>query len=205
MPARSLALLGVILVATAAVLGAVAFGPQGLPSHTLTGTVSDPMGHPLAGATVELSLPASTGSVRPIFTGGDGKYRFDRVVPGLYVLTTRLAGFGVAIRDLEIGDGDTVFRFDVQLQPSVAGEASQAPFPSNPQRRVVCGLTLITPPNIDPKMLAPGSPSPPVTPFPDRLTPGPAQKSPVLPQPPLKPTMRTVQPTICWDPAPIPR
>src|SRR6187401_1412195 len=98
MSARLLALLAAIFIAGAA----VTFGQQGLSTHTLLGTVTDAGRRPLPRAVVELSLPASTGSVRTVTTSRDGTYRFDRVVPGLYVLTVRLAGFGSAIRDLEV-------------------------------------------------------------------------------------------------------
>jgi hypothetical protein len=202
MSARSFALLGGFLVVAAAAVGAAGFGPQGLPSHTLTGRVTDTDGQPLAGTTVELSLPASTGSVGTMVTGRDGTYRFERVVPGAYVLTARLAGFSIAIRDLDIGGGDAEFRFDFQLNPWFADDTGQVPSPAGPQRRVVCGLTMITPPNADPKMFAPALPQPPATPYSDRLIPGAPPKSPDLPRLPVKPTMRTVQPTICWDPTP---
>lgn len=207
MPTRAVAVVGAIFVAAVAAVGSVGFGPQGLQSHTLAGIVSDSNGQPLPGATVELSLPASPGSVRTVVTGRDGQYRFDRVVPGLYVLTARLPGFAPVIRDLEIAGGDAEFRFDLQLKPLLADDGIRVPTPSGPQRRVVCGLTMISPPNIDPKMIAPGQLTPPATqPFSDRLTPGPQVKSPGLPRSLVKPTMRTVQPAICWDPAPpVPR
>jgi hypothetical protein len=206
MPARSFALPCAILAAAVAVAGAAGFTPQGLASHTLLGTVTDTGGRPLPGTTVELSLPASTGSVRTMITEADGRYRFERVVPGLYVLTARLPGFGSTIRDLEIGDGDSEFQLNVQLKPSVGDDAIRVPAPSGPQRRVVCGLTMITPLNPDPKMIAPAQqPSPETPPFSDRLIPGPLLKSPEPQRLPVKPTLRTVQPTICWDPAPLPR
>ena len=101
MSARWIVLPAAILVVAAA--GLVAAGSPGVQlvqSHTLIGTVADQAGRPLPGATVELSLPAVTGSVRTVTTGSDGTYRFERIVPGVYVLTVRLAGFGSAIRRL---------------------------------------------------------------------------------------------------------
>jgi len=200
MLARSVALFGALLV-PALVAGAVGFGAQAT-SHTLFGTVTGPDGHSLPGVVVELSLPTSTGSLRTVVTGRDGRYRFERIVPGLYVLTARLAGFSPSIRDLEIADGSTEFQFDMQLTPVIADDATRVPAASGPRRRVVCGLTMISPFNVDPKMIAPGQPSPPAAPFNDRLFPGQPSRPVDRPQVPVKPTMRTVQPGVCWDPLP---
>jgi hypothetical protein len=201
MSARSIALPAVILLlAAAGLVAAGRVGLQALPSHTLLGTVTDPGGRPLQSATVELSLPATTGSVHIVTTGTDGAYRFERIVPGLYVLTVRLPGFGSAIRDLEIGDGADEFRFDVQLEPSSRENAVIVP-PAGPDRRVVCGLTMITPSNIDPKIVVPGNRPPQSMPFNDRTIPVPPA-TPRAPQSTVKPTMRIAQPTMCWDPMP---
>jgi hypothetical protein len=171
---------------------------QALSSHTLLGTVTDPGGQPLGGATVELSQAASTNSVRTVVTAGDGRYRLERILPGLYVLTVRLAGFGAAIRDIEIGGGSDEFALDVQLRPLLADNKNAAPPASlGPDRRVVCGLTMITPQNPDRKMAVPNSPPAATIPFNDRLVPTP--KRPQDAQS-AKGTIRAVQPTICWDP-----
>ena len=205
MSARSIALPAVIVLVAAAGLALAGEPRQASPAHTLLGTVSDPDGRPLPGATVELSLPASTNSVRTMVTGSDGTYRFERVVPGLYVLAVRFPGFGPSIRDLEIGGGANEFEFDVQLQPSGRENAAPSAAPAAPRRRVVCGLTMITPPNIDPKIVAPGPRPPQSSPFNDRTTPDPlVPGSPLQPQPLqsiVRPSMRIVQPTMCWEPA----
>jgi len=113
----------------------------------------------------------------------------------------RLAGFGSAIRDLEVGGGDEAFQFDVQLERALAGGTVVPPL-ALPDRRVVCGLTMISPRNPDPRMIAPGQQPPPATPSNDRMLPG-APKAPDQPGPSPRGTMRTIQPTICWDPAPV--
>src|SRR3954470_17213149 len=179
MSARSLACLAAILIAVTARPS----GRQPLPSHTLLGTVTDTNGTSLPGVTVELSNPASANSVRTAVTGGDGRYRFERVVPGVYVLAFRLPGFAPVVRDLEIGSGSEDFEFDAKMQPLAAGTLGIPPN-AGPQRRVVCGLAMITPPqNVDPKIVVPNQ------------------------QPngqrPITPTMRTVQPMMCSDPAPL--
>src|SRR4051812_10820061 len=101
MSARSLACLAAILIAATATPS----GQQPLPSHTLVGKVTDTRGSSLPGVTIELSNPASTNSVRTAVTGDDGRYRFERVVPGVYSLAFRLPGFVPVVRDLEIGSG----------------------------------------------------------------------------------------------------
>jgi carboxypeptidase family protein len=193
MTARLPGLLALMLITGAA---RAVPGHQALSSHTLVGAVTDTGGTPLPGATVELSQAASTNSVRTMTTGADGTYRIERILPGLYVLTIRLGGFGPVIRDLEIGGDGEEFRFDVQLQPLLPGTRSPGPSASfAPDRRVVCGLTMITPQNPDLKILAPNPPG--GAPYRDRLVPVPPRPQGA---PAVKGTMRTVQPTMCWDP-----
>ena len=177
-------LIGTVLVFTSAVAA-----QQSLSSHALTGHVTDRAGQPLPGVTVELSRPAESNSVRTVVTDRDGRYRIDKVVPGLYVLAFRLRGFGTAIRDIEIGGGGPEFEYDVQLTPLDAGTRA-VPGATAPSRKVICGMTMITPPlGIDPGIHVP------------------------KPQPPVgeqvKPTIRTIQPTLCREPGseftPVPR
>jgi len=189
-----------VLVAFVLIAGASSgmSAQQTLSSHTLLGTVTDPRGRPLAGATVELSQAASANSVRSIVTATDGKYRLERILPGLYVLTVRLVGYGPAIRDLEIGGGADEFALDVRLSPLLPDSKNGAPSASlGPDRRVVCGLTMITPRNPDPKMTAANPPPGGTVPFNDRLVPTPPRPQDA---PTTKGTIRTVQPTVCWDP-----
>lgn len=177
-----------ILFATTVAISPVAAAQQGLASHTLLGKVTDSRGRALAGVTVELTNPAANDSMRTVETDRDGKYRLERVLPGVYVLTLRLAGFGPAIRDIEIGGGNEDFEFDVQLKelPDVQlkalppGAAPPAAATQLPTRRVVCGMTVISPPaSPDPLIVAP-KPAPPG-----------AQQ--------VKPTIRAIQPTLCWE------
>jgi hypothetical protein len=178
---RLLILLTVALTLTVAVAA-----QQTLSSHTLTGNVTDQSDRALPGVTVELSRPGESNSVRTVVTDRTGHYRIADVLPGVYVLTFRLPGFGSAIRDIEIGGGAPEFEYDVQLRPNLA----QSPEPPQPSKRVVCGMTMITPPfGVDPGIQVPKPPPPPGQ--------------------PVKPTIRTIQPAMCWEPStdspPVPR
>jgi hypothetical protein len=169
----TLALAGVALAAV------VVVAQSRLSSHTLLGTVTDRSGTPLPGVTVDLNRPGeTTGMVRTVVTDSNGRYRIERILPGAYVLTLRLSGFATAIRDLEIGGGPTEFEYDVQLTTAV-GTAVPAP---QVAKRVVCGMTLITPPlDVDRGIYGPKAP--------------PAETQQV------KPAIRAIQPTLCWEPS----
>ncbi len=105
--------------------------------------------------TVDLSRPAEANTVRTVVTDGNGRYRIEKVLPGAYVLAFRLPGFGSAIRDIEIGGGGPEFEYDVQLRPAVGGTFS-LPGPTGPSRKVICGMTVITPTaGIDPGIQVP--------------------------------------------------
>jgi hypothetical protein len=169
----------VLLTAAALVLTAAVAAQQPLSSHTLTGKVTDQQGQVLPGVTVELSKPAESSSVRTVVTDRRGSYRIEKVLPGDYVLVFKRSGFGSAIRDIEIGGGPPQFEYDVQLSPSAANTFT-VPAPQ-PSKRVVCGMTMITPPRgVDPGIQVP-------------RTPPPAGEE-------VKPTIRAVQPTLCWEP-----
>jgi hypothetical protein len=167
----------VLLMAVALTFTAAVAAQQALSTHTLLGTVTDSSGRALPGVTVDLSRPAEANTVRTVVTGANGRYRIDTVLPGAYVLAFRLPGFRSAIRDIEIGGGSPQFEYDVQLGPAIGGSV---PSPAGPSRKVVCGMTIITPPaGVDPGIQLPKAPA--------------AQK--------VKPTIRAIQPTMCWEPS----
>ena len=173
-------LAGFSIVLTLTLLAAADAGiaRQTLPTHTLTGKVTDTTGVALSDVTVELSRPGESGTVRTVVTDQQGRYRIDRVLPGVYVLTLRLAGFASAIRDIEIGGGAQQFEYDVQLQARVGDTAPVSE--AKPSRRVICGMTVITPaPHFDSKIVVPKPPPPAAS--------------------QVKPTIRAVQPTMCWE------
>lgn len=171
-----------VLLVTAALMWAAAAIAQPLSTHTLIGAVTDPSGHALPGVSVDLSRPAAANTVRTVVTDVNGRYRIERVLPGAYVLSFRLPGFRSAIRDIEIGGGGPEFEYNVQLSPAPRGRTEGAG-PAGPSRKVICGMTVITPPaGIDRGIQGPKSVTPP------GVTPG-------------KPTMRVIQPTMCWEPS----
>src|SRR5246500_877129 len=78
------------LVAVCLALGCAAF-PQA-SSTSLQGTVTDPTGSAIAGATVALSNTEST-TERSVTTGAQGDFRILSVPPGTYTLTVTAPGF----------------------------------------------------------------------------------------------------------------
>jgi hypothetical protein len=169
----------ILLMAAALTCSAAAAAPQLLSTHTLIGAVTDSSGRALPGVTIDLSRPAEANTVRTVVTDVNGRYRIEKVLPGAYVLAFRLPGFGSAIRDIDIGGGGPEFEYDVQLTPAAGGRVT---LPTGPSRKVVCGMTVVTPPaGIDPGIQAPRSAAPPGA-------------------VPVKPAMRVIQPTMCWEP-----
>ena len=88
---------------------------------SLRGTITDPKGAVLQGATVTISN-ASTGFLRTTKSANDGVYQFLEVPPATYTLTVTMAGFGVLKRDkliLQVSQPATV---DVAMQVTGATE-----------------------------------------------------------------------------------
>src|SRR6267378_419123 len=63
-----------------------------LPTATLNGTVTDPQGAVVAGATVAI-INSSTGVSREITTGSDGGFAVTDLAPGEYTVRVRASGF----------------------------------------------------------------------------------------------------------------
>jgi hypothetical protein len=59
----------------------------------VTGTVTDPAGGVLPGATVVLESPDVVGGATTVTTDEKGTYRFNDLPPGTYQLTVSLTGF----------------------------------------------------------------------------------------------------------------
>src|SRR5581483_2585136 len=69
---------------------------------SLTGTVSDPSGAVIPGATISIKS-AQTGAERDATSDNQGRYTFALVTPGTYKLTAKAAGFAdVVIEKVEL-------------------------------------------------------------------------------------------------------
>jgi hypothetical protein len=97
-------------------LGTLVFAQSA--NTSLRGTVSDPKGAVVSGATVTL-LNASTGFSRTVKSGNDGVYQFLEVPPATYVLTVTVAGFATIKQDNVILQVSQPATLDITLQ--VAG------------------------------------------------------------------------------------
>ncbi len=86
---------------------------------TIVGTVADPTGGLVPGATVTI-VNAATAASRTVVTDGGGAYVVANLDPGSYLVTVTLSGFADASRVVDLGARQNV-RLDVAL--TVAGAA----------------------------------------------------------------------------------
>jgi len=77
---------------------------QSLISGDLTGTVTDPSGAVVSGATVTVQS-TSTGATRNTTTTANGTYRFSLLSPGSYVVTANATGFSKAQTQTNVSIG----------------------------------------------------------------------------------------------------
>src|SRR5215475_13934415 len=64
----------------------------------LLGTVADPEGKVLSGATVTITNNATSAN-RTVKTGDDGTYLFNQVQPGVYTVRVEAPGFKTSVRE----------------------------------------------------------------------------------------------------------
>jgi hypothetical protein len=83
---------GILSLLVIAAVMAPSLMAQSLISGDLTGTVTDPSGAVLSGASVTIKSDA-TGSSRTTTTGSNGTYRFSLLQPGTYTVTVTASGF----------------------------------------------------------------------------------------------------------------
>src|SRR5687768_3275542 len=100
-------------------LSAAAFGQ--FQTGTVEGTVTDPTGKVVAGATVTLTNP-KTGNTQTATSSDAGLFRFGSLVPGDYTLTVEGAGFAKANVERITVQVGTVARADVQMKVGGVGE-----------------------------------------------------------------------------------
>src|SRR5437867_2997486 len=72
------------------------------PAGEITGSVTDPTGAVVSGATITITNPA-TNTQRTVKTNNDGLYDLPALPPGLYTLKVEMQGFGSQVRnDIEL-------------------------------------------------------------------------------------------------------
>lgn len=88
---------------------------------TLVGTVQDPSGAALAGATVSI-LSADTGAIKTAQTGENGAYRIEAVSPAMYTVTVKAANFqSTVVKGVYIA-GSIITTRDISLKLGNASE-----------------------------------------------------------------------------------
>src|SRR4029077_2054768 len=97
-----------VLLSTAMLVGQTFRG-------TILGTVTDPSGAVVAGATVKVRN-VGTGLERTTVTSGDGSYSVPELPIGTYSVTVSLMGFQTAVTNSVEVNGATERRVDAQLK-----------------------------------------------------------------------------------------
>jgi Carboxypeptidase regulatory-like domain len=88
---------------------------------TLKGTVVDPNGAVIAGATITATSPG-TGISKSTKSGGDGSYRLAALTPGIYEITVEAAGFAKEVaRGVELTVGQSQV-YDAHMKVGAATE-----------------------------------------------------------------------------------
>ena len=110
-------LLGLIVI-----LGILpAYAQVDYSTGTLRGTVTDPQGAVVPGATVTVTNP-STGITKTAKTGADGAYRIQALPPGSYVITIAAQGFAKEVaKGIELHVGE-IQSYDARLKVGTASE-----------------------------------------------------------------------------------
>src|SRR6266403_5120365 len=89
---------------------------------TITGTVSDPSGAGVPGATVT-ARDTLGGETRTTTTGGYGDYRISAILPGIYQVKVSAQGFAAVVIDhVEVG-ASVAKSLDVRLEVSAATQS----------------------------------------------------------------------------------
>ena len=111
---------GILSVLVVAAVMAPSLMAQSLVSGDLTGTVTDPSGAVLSGATVMLKSDA-TGQTRTTTTGSNGNYRFSLLAPGNYTVSVNMQGFSKSETKASVNIGQASIA-DIKMS---VGTASQ--------------------------------------------------------------------------------
>jgi hypothetical protein len=111
---------GILSLLVIAAVMAPSLMAQSLISGDMTGTVTDPSGAVVSGATVTLKSD-STGATRTTTTGSNGTFRFSLLSPGNYTITVTAGNFSKAEEKAAVNVGQATIA-DVKLS---VGAASQ--------------------------------------------------------------------------------
>jgi hypothetical protein len=108
------------LVTCLVIVASLAFGQAG--TGTITGTVSDPAGAVVPGATVE-AQNTETGALFPAQSTSTGNYTISRLPIGTYVVTVKVQGFKTYTHTNLALAATQVIKEDIALQVGTAAEA----------------------------------------------------------------------------------
>jgi hypothetical protein len=108
----------IFLLVCCVLFGISAALSQGTDLGTIRGTVTDPNGAAIVGATVRVT-DVATSTSRDLTTNGEGNYEASNLKPGTYVVTVNQQGFNTTeIRDVVVRGGGIV-RADAELKIGV--------------------------------------------------------------------------------------
>jgi len=103
----------------------------------ITGTITDPTGAVVPGATVTITN-VGTNASQTATTGSDGSYRFGLVPPGAYTVEVKAANFAVVRASGIVVEASQTVPFSVKLELAKASQVievtSQAPLVQKPLR-----------------------------------------------------------------------
>lgn len=100
----------------------------------IEGTVYDDQGMPLGGARVTATSPTQIGGVRSAVTGPDGNFRFVGLIPGVFTVTVRAAGFVSSQRSGIRVNADKTVTLDLLLDRPAAPPPGKKGEPGRPAR-----------------------------------------------------------------------
>ncbi|HEY6267492.1 MAG TPA: TonB-dependent receptor [Candidatus Acidoferrum sp.] len=120
----------VVFVAAILVLAASGVAWSQSVQGVITGTITDPSGAVVPGATVTITNPGTNAS-QSTTTGNDGSYRFSLVPPGTYTVEVKAANFAVVRASGVVVEASQTVPFSVKLELAKASQiievTSQAP------------------------------------------------------------------------------
>src|ERR1700759_3590289 len=90
---------------------------------TVAGTVTDPKGAVVVGATVTVTDAAGAQAHAPVQTDAQGHYKIEGLPAGTYVVVVSAAGFKDARREQLIVEDDKTAAADLQLEIAPVGES----------------------------------------------------------------------------------